>query len=195
MRQAGHPPAAPVDDADVRRRRQGRQAAGVAWHGGGHRRPVLRAGAVADAGARLHRAGEVRPAVVRRRPPPPPRRLRRRRRAAPRRGARRRQQRAPPQAALLPAPRLRRRAVQVGARRGAAAVGEVVEFPVHTLLGVAVDIRWRRREGRPAGAGRLAGGRRQRQLRRVRRRAAGARRRAEAAQVRGHVAGDHGTAG
>uniref|UniRef100_A0A453PIM5 MACPF domain-containing protein n=1 Tax=Aegilops tauschii subsp. strangulata TaxID=200361 RepID=A0A453PIM5_AEGTS len=196
---ARHPPAAPVGHADVHRRRAGagRHAAGVAGLRGGHRRPpLLRAGAVADVRARLHRAGQVRPAVAPlplRRRRRPPRRLRRDRRAAPRHGARLHHRAAPP-AALLGAARLRRRAVQVGARRGEDGVGEVavvVELPVHALLGVVfvVVVRWRwRPEARaPAGGG-------EHQLRRVRRRAAGARGRAEAAQVRGHLAGDHGPA-
>ncbi|KAF7080295.1 hypothetical protein CFC21_084397 [Triticum aestivum] len=197
---AGHPPAAPVGHPDVHRRRAGagRHGAGVAGLRGGHRRPpLLRAGAVADVRARLHRAGQVRPAVAPlplRRRRRPPRRLHRDRRAAARHGARLHHRAAPP-AALLGAARLRRRAVQVGARPGEDGVGEVavvVELPVHALLGVlfVVVVRWR---WRPEAARPAAGGG-EHQLRRVRRRAARARGRAEAAQVRGHLAGDHGPA-
>ncbi|XP_062222087.1 MACPF domain-containing protein At1g14780-like isoform X3 [Phragmites australis] len=179
------PPAAPVGHPDVHRG-AGRQAAGVARVGGGLRRPVLRAGpvAVADVRARLHRAGQVRTPVVRR----PPGGLHRDRRAAPRRGARL-HRRAPPQAALLRAPRLRRRAVQVGARHDEA-VGEV-QLPVRVLRWV---FRWRRWHSEGQAAARFASGR-QHRLRCARRRASGACRGAEDAQVRGHLAGDHGAAG
>jgi hypothetical protein len=191
--QVSRPPAAPIDHPDVHRRRAARQTAGVARFGRGLRRQVLRAGPVADVRARVHRAGQVRHRVARprRRRPRPERGLCRDGRAAPRRGARR-HPRAAPQAPLRRAPRLRRRAVQVGARRGEA-VWEVQRLPVALLLPGL--FRWWQWQWRIAEGEAPAGGRRQHQLRRARRRTACARRRAEDAQARGHLAGDHGAAG